>query len=178
MGKAPKVNVPEEHPKAKFHLGTFTAPPPLCLVTLICSAVSMLTCDHSSSCCVLLPASSHRCACLCPERHVQVEEGSGPACARQAILERHVEARELEGFPGVSPCAIFRFLSVCMRPVRTLFFPRVRHDHRRNMQNHGTAKVFVGKQGQANPICRQDPVQDFMPAGQEEERLHVERLSP
>lgn len=49
MGKAPKVNVPEEHPKAKFHLGTFTAPPPLCLVTLICSAVSMLTCDHSSS---------------------------------------------------------------------------------------------------------------------------------
>jgi len=31
MGKAPKVNVPEEHPKAKFHLGTFTAPPPLCL---------------------------------------------------------------------------------------------------------------------------------------------------
>ena len=107
MGKAPKVNVPEEHPKAKFHLGTFTAPPPLCLVTLICSAVSMLTCDHSSSCCVLLPASSHRCACLCPERHVQVEERSGPASAWQAILERHVEARELEGFSGVSHCAIF-----------------------------------------------------------------------
>lgn len=31
MGKAPKVNAPEEHPKAKYHLGTFTAPPPLCL---------------------------------------------------------------------------------------------------------------------------------------------------
>lgn len=31
MGKGTKINVAEENPKTKFHLGTFTAPPPLCL---------------------------------------------------------------------------------------------------------------------------------------------------
>ena len=32
MGKAPKIAAPEENPKTKQHLGTFSAPPPLCLV--------------------------------------------------------------------------------------------------------------------------------------------------
>ena len=31
MGKAPKIQVPEENVKTKMHLGTFSAPPPLCL---------------------------------------------------------------------------------------------------------------------------------------------------
>jgi hypothetical protein len=34
MGKAPKIQVPEENVKTKMHLGTFSAPPPLCLVGL------------------------------------------------------------------------------------------------------------------------------------------------
>ena len=34
MGKAPKIAAPEENPKTKQHLGTFSAPPPLCLVGL------------------------------------------------------------------------------------------------------------------------------------------------
>ena len=32
MGKASKIAAPEENPKTKQHLGTFSAPPPLCLV--------------------------------------------------------------------------------------------------------------------------------------------------
>ena len=110
MGKAPKVNAPEEHPKAKYHLGTFTAPPPLCLVRL---SLPGRVCVHLRSAARVVPTLvfvRRGCAHVClspdvwsPGRHVQNKRRARRAYHRQAIFWRPYRPPVLEDFPRVSP---------------------------------------------------------------------------
>ena len=177
MGKGVAAVV--EHPKAKFHLGTFSAPPPLCLVRFSFTRTRALLRSFAA------PRQAHFHHRSLTGARVRCGGFHRATCTR--TRRKGLLGRWASSF--LAACSSTK-TRVCSRGTSLFCFcacgglqegqgnsAHLQCDQNlisRTLQDNGTAKDVVG--GVQGQVHRQNLVQGHGACGQEEERVHVQRL--